>query len=118
MGITLTLPSGVITARAQVHPVLVTLTGLTPASSPFNLQILQPAGTIGATGSLAPYTEITFNCDLNGNASLTVFPQVTGTHTITVLPNPARFENTIGPAMGSAIVNDAATFTTTLTVGP
>lgn len=116
MGITLTLPSGVTTARAQVHPVLVTITGLT-ASTAFQLQDRLPAGTIGATGSLAPYTEITFNSDAAGTATLTLFPQVTGTHSIAVVPNPARFESTISPAMGAAVTNDASTFSTTFSVG-
>jgi hypothetical protein len=117
MAITLTLPSGVTTARSQVHPVTVAIAGLT-ASTAFQLQDRLPAGTIGATGSLAPYTEITFNSDAAGNATLVLFPQVSGTHSIVVVPNPARFENTIAPAMGAAITNDASTFTATLTVGP
>lgn len=116
MAITLTLPSGVTTARAQVHPVLVTITGLT-ASSAFNLQCRYPTGTVGSTGSLARFQELTFNSDASGTASMTLLPTDAGTYTVVVVPNPSRFENTIGPAMGSVVANDTATFTTTLTVG-
>lgn len=117
MAITLTLPSGVTTARAQVHRVTVGITGLT-ASTAYNLQDRLPAGTITATGSIAPFTEITFTSDAAGAATLYLTPQVSGTHSIAVVPNPSRFENTIAPSMGTAITNDASTFSTTLTVGP